>query len=34
MINDSTKDSLAFKNVGQGKYFPINAESSFDEIFS
>ena len=32
MINDSTKDSLAFKNVGQGRYFPIDEQSSFDEI--
>ena len=32
MINDSTKDSLMFKNVGTGKYFPINVESSLQEI--
>ena len=32
MINDSTKDSLFFKSVGHGKYFPIAEQSSLDEI--
>ena len=32
MINDSTKDSLFFKSVGHGKYFPIDEQSSLDEI--
>ena len=32
IVNDSTKDSLKFKNVGIGKYFPINDQSSLEEI--
>ena len=32
MINDSTKDSLHFKNVGPGKYFPIDDQSSIEDI--
>ena len=32
IVNDSTKDSLKFKNVGAGKYFPINDQSSLEEI--
>ena len=32
MINDSTKDSLQFKNIGQGKYFPIDDQSSEEDI--
>mgnify|MGYP002883229462 FL=1 len=32
IVNDSTKDSLKFKNVGTGKYFPINDQSSLEEI--
>ena len=32
MINDSTKDSLQFKNVGPGKYFPIDDQSSIEDI--
>jgi hypothetical protein len=34
MINDSTKDSLMFKNVGTGKYFPINDQSNSQEILN
>ena len=32
MINDSTKDTLPFFNVGGGKYFPLQAESSPESI--
>ena len=32
MINDSTKDTLSFFNVGVGKYFPLSAEPTTSEI--
>ena len=32
LIDDSTKDSLSFKNVGIGKYFPLTDEPSEEEI--
>lgn len=32
MINDSTRDTLPFFNVGGGKYFPLQAESSPESI--
>ncbi len=32
MVNDSTKDTLLFKNVDYGKYFPIDEQSNIDEI--
>ena len=32
LINDSTKDTLIFFNVGSGKYFPIPTEPSLENI--
>ena len=32
MINDSTRDTLLFFNVGVGKYFPLSAEPTTSEI--
>jgi hypothetical protein len=31
MINDSTKDTLSFFNVGLGKYFPLSEEPSYED---